>query len=74
VIAFKEQQEGTFEGVDPEGRLWRIRRTRAGWRLEFQDPGDETIVNAGLHGSLDAARREANHPIQRVVPRPPDRR
>lgn len=60
-IDFREH-EGVFTGTGDMGRRWRITRTFTGWRLEFLDPGDAAVTNAGVHVSVAAAQAEANTP------------
>lgn len=52
-------REGVYTGTDGAGRQWRIHRVTTGWRLEFQDRGDATGTNAGVHRSAGAAQKEA---------------
>jgi hypothetical protein len=67
MIVFNEHA-GTYSGIGGDGRMWRITRAFAGWRLDFRDPGDSTSTSAGLHGSLAAAQAEANRET-RMTPR-----
>lgn len=57
-----EESMGVFRGAGISGREWRISRTVTGWRLEFTDPGDLTATFAGVHGTLSAAKAEADTP------------
>ena len=66
---------GAYTGAGDAGRVWHIVETFVGWRLEFRDPGDPTPTYAGMHGSVDAAKREANWDYRgRRHPVPPQRR
>ena len=58
-IEFAEDR-GTYVGVDPHGRCWRITRVFTGWRLEFRDDGDMTATFAGVHSTVQAAQAEAS--------------
>jgi hypothetical protein len=40
-------------------RQWRIEKVITGWRLEFWDPGDVESTFAGIHASVENAKREA---------------
>jgi hypothetical protein len=55
-----QEVDCVYLGAGTIGRQWRITRAVAGWRLDFTDPGDTTPTNAGLHGSVAAARTEAS--------------
>ena len=57
-LAFQEC-DGAMVGVGTGGRRWRVFQTLTGWRLEFQDAGDEAATYAGTHGSLQSAMDEA---------------
>ena len=57
-IQFVENQ-GTYTGSGPSGRVWSISRVFTGWRLEFRDGADMTATYAGVHRSLAAAQAEA---------------
>lgn len=51
---------GGVSGLDQHGRYWHILEERSGWRLSFRDPGDARSTNAGVFGTLAAARLEAD--------------
>lgn len=55
-----EVDDGVYTGHGDGGRMWRIRKERSGWRLEFLDAGDLTATNAGVHRTVAAAMAEAN--------------
>ena len=57
-IDFADYQ-GTYTGIGVYGRQWQITPVFAGWRLEFQDPGDEAATYAGTHATLTHAKTEA---------------
>ncbi len=54
------EHEGAHAGMGRAGRQWRITPSLTGWRLEFQDPGDEKPTYAGTHPSVAAAKTEAD--------------
>jgi hypothetical protein len=64
------RDKNVYSGDGLHGRRWRITRAVVGWRLEFQDPGDETFTFAGIHATLALARREAEWvvPVRRRKP------
>ena len=64
VIDFQTAGDGV-SGEDPHGRCWHILKERSGWRLSFRDPGDGNATNAGIFGTLAAARHEANRATTR---------
>lgn len=57
-ITFVEDPLGHW-ATDGDHRRWHIIKVVAGWRLEFSDPGDDEPTFAGVHGTLQAAMREA---------------
>jgi hypothetical protein len=59
-ITFVEDDQGYWAATDVDHRCWQISKVIAGWRLEFRDPGDAEPTFAGVHGSLQAAMREAS--------------
>lgn len=59
VIEF-EEHGATYVGTDARRRWWRIIPVRAGWRLDYRDPGDDSVWRAGVFGDLAAAQTEAN--------------
>jgi hypothetical protein len=61
-IDFHESTD-EFRGTGISGREWRITPAFTGWRLEFTDPGDAAPTFAGVHGSVAAAKAEANTPL-----------
>lgn len=58
-IDFQQWGDG-FRGSGRSGRTWLITRALTGWRLEFTDPGDDTPTFAGVHGTVTAAKAEAD--------------
>jgi hypothetical protein len=59
-IQFVGRSATGYTGTDRRMRRWQITPCRAGWRLEFRDPGDTEATYAGTHPSRAAAEREAN--------------
>lgn len=57
-LAFTEQSDG-YWGTGTRGRRWHISKVVTGWRLDFRDPGDEASTYAGIHATVDVAKREA---------------
>lgn len=57
-LSFAERPDG-YWGTGPKGRCWHISKVITGWRLDFRDPGDESSTYAGIHGTVDLAKREA---------------
>ena len=57
-ITFVEDEHGHW-ATGGDNRRWHIAKVITGWRLEFSDPGDDEPTFAGVHGSLQAAMREA---------------
>ena len=55
-----QDDNGGVSGHDQHGRFWHILEERSGWRLSFRDPGDARSTNAGVFGTLAAARLEAD--------------
>ena len=55
-----QDDNGGVSGLDQQGRHWHILEERSGWRLSFRDPGDNWSTNAGVFGTLAAARLEAD--------------
>lgn len=64
IIDFQDD-DGGVAGEDRQGRRWRILEERSGWRLSFRDPGDTVATNAGVFGTLEAARHEADGAARR---------
>jgi hypothetical protein len=60
-----QDDNGALSGHDQQGRRWHILEERSGWRLSFRDPGDARSTNAGVFGSLAAARQEADGATRR---------
>jgi len=60
-----QDDNGGVSGADLQGRHWHILEERSGWRLSFRDPGDARTTNAGVFGSLSAARHEADGALRR---------
>lgn len=58
-VVFQED-DGAYTGHSDMGREWTITRETTGWRLSFQDTGDDVATNAGVHHSVAAAIAEAN--------------
>lgn len=58
-VVFQED-DGAYTGHSDMGREWTITRETTGWRLSFQDAGDDVATNAGVHHSVAAAIAEAN--------------
>lgn len=56
------EDDGVYTSAGNLGRRWRITRAFTGWRLEFIDPGDTAMTNAGVHATVAAAQAEANTP------------
>lgn len=54
------EENGTYTGISPGGRHWKIIPVFTGWRLEFRDEGDTTATYAGVHRSVEAAQTEAS--------------
>ncbi len=52
-------EAGTYTGVGPDQRSWRISPTLSGWRLEYRDSEDPTWSYSGTHLSLRAAQLAA---------------
>ena len=50
---------GTYTGVGPDQREWRISPTLSGWRLEYRDPDDAAWSYSGTHRTLEAAQSGA---------------
>ncbi|MGZ5417252.1 MAG: hypothetical protein ACXWDI_08750, partial [Nocardioides sp.] len=57
-ITFVEDEHG-YWATDDDHRRWHVMKVFTGWRLEFRDPGDDEPTFAGVHGTLQAAMREA---------------
>lgn len=58
-IEFRSEDAGVT-GEGQKGRRWHILEERSGWRLSFRDPGDVRPTNAGVFGTLVAAKQEAD--------------
>jgi hypothetical protein len=57
-LAFTEERDG-YWGTGARGRRWHISKVVTGWRLDFRDPGDEAFTYAGIHATVELAKREA---------------
>ncbi len=57
-LAFTEKADG-YWGTGSQGRCWHISKVVTGWRLDFRDPGDAASTYAGIHATVDLAKREA---------------
>ena len=52
-------EAGTYTGMGPDQRSWRISPSLSGWRLEYRDADDSTWSYSGTHLSLRAAQLAA---------------
>jgi hypothetical protein len=59
LIPFSDYR-GTYSGIGPDQRMWRITRISTGWRLEFRDPGDVAATYAGTFSTVLEAQNEAS--------------